>query len=299
MILIAGGSGTLGMQVVHLLARHGLEMRLLTRTPERVRRSPGDAINIVQGDVRDTGAVERAVTGARTVISAVHGFAGARDTNPYNVDWLGNANLIKAALANGVEHFILVSIHGAAPDHPMDLFRMKYQAEQKLLAASLPWTILRPTAYMETWLRLIGEPLTSSGKTQVFGRGENPINFVSAHDVARFIELAVMESKMRNVAVDIGGPQNLTMNQVVHTFMAVTGKTGKVSHVPLPLMRLMAVLMRPVNPAIARQIQAGAVMDTSDMSFDSAPVRSRYPSIPVTNLADAIRRDYVDARLAA
>lgn len=58
------------------------------------------------------------------------------------------------------------------------------------------------------------------------------------------------------------------------------------------MMRVMSVLMRPINPALARQIQASVVMDTGDMTFDAADLSSRCPSIPLTRLAEVVRRDY-------
>jgi uncharacterized protein YbjT (DUF2867 family) len=292
MILIAGGTGTLGSQVVGLLRARGLEVRVLTRDPSRVRHLRGDLVEVVPGDVLDPQAVERAMSGARTVVSAIQGFSGSGDYNPRTVDQQGNSNLIQAARAGGAEHFILVSIHGAAPDHPMELLRMKYLAEQELRSSGLAWTIVRPTAYMETWATLIGKPLLETGRTRIFGRGNNPINFVSAHDVARFVELAVVDPTMRGELIEVGGPENLSMNQFAKTFEAVTGKPGKESHVPLPTMRLMAVLMRPVNATLARQIQAGIVMDTHDMSFDPSDLDRRYPSIPLTSLAEVVKRDY-------
>jgi uncharacterized protein YbjT (DUF2867 family) len=230
--------------------------------------------------------------GSKTVISAIQGFSGSGGYSPRTVDQQGNSNLIRAARASAAEHFILVSIHGAAPDHPMELLRMKYFAEQELRASGLAWTIIRPTAYMETWATLIGKPLLETGRTRIFGRGNNPINFVSAHDVARFVELAVVDPTMRGQLVEVGAPENLSMNQFAKTFETMTGKAGKKSHVPLPMMRLMAMLMRPVNPTLARQIQAGVVMDTHDMSFDSSDIDRRYPSIPLTSLAEVIERTY-------
>jgi hypothetical protein len=73
----------------------------------------------------------------------------------------------------------------------------------------------------------------------------------------------------------------------------VTRRAGSVSHVPLPMMRVMAFVMRPVNPALARVIQAGVVMDTQDMTFDPTDLMRRYPSIPLTPLAEVLRRNYV------
>jgi uncharacterized protein YbjT (DUF2867 family) len=174
----------------------------------------------------------------------------------------------------------------------MELARMKHAAEQQLKASELAWTIVRPTAFMEVWGTLIGEPLLKTGKTRIFGRGNNPINFVSVHDVARFVELAVVDPALRGELVEVGGPENLTMRQVAQTFGRVSGRAAKTTHVPLPMMRLASVLVRPVNPRLAGQIRAGIVMDTHDMTFDPSETVRRYPSIPHTSLEEVVRRDY-------
>jgi NADH dehydrogenase len=291
-ILVAGGTGRLGTEIVRLLTRHGLALRVLTRDRVRARSLEAPHVEIVVGDVRDSRAVERAAAGVRTVVSAVHGFAGVGATSPEAVDWRGNLNLIRAATAGGAEHMVLVSVQGAAADHPMELFRMKYRAEAALRESALAWTILRPTAFMETWATLIGEPLLRTGKTVIFGRGHNPINFVSVSDVARFAELAVVDPALRGAVVEIGGPENLSLRQVVDVFAREGGRRGTARHVPLPVMRLASVLMRPINPVIARQIRAGIVMDTVDMSFDARDRSQRYPAIPITTLAEVVRRDH-------
>jgi len=77
----------------------------------------------------------------------------------------------------------------------------------------------------------------------------------------------------------------------VTNLIAFTGKAGKVGAVPLPMMRVMAVLLRPVKPGLARQIQAGVVMDTREMTFDASETMRRYPAIPQTRLAEMARRD--------
>jgi len=300
MILVAGGTGTLGTQVLRLLTGRELQVRVLTRDPRRVQHHEGARVEVARVDVRDRQAVGQAVNGVQTVISAIQGFAGAGNPSPRTVDGQGNSMLIQAAREAGVQHFILMSVHGASPDHPMELFRMKYAAEQELRRSGLAWTIIRATAFMETWSKLLGEPLLNSGKTRVFGRGTNPINFVSAHDVARFVELAVIDPAMQSSTVDVGGPQNLSMRQFAETFKTVAGNAGAINSVPLPIMRLMAVLLRPIKPAVARQIQAGVVMDTHDMTFDPSETSRRYPSAPLTTLAEVVRRDYssLDAVLA-
>jgi NADH dehydrogenase len=283
-ILIAGGSGTLGSLVASDLTKRGLAVRVLTRDPEHARALLGDHVEVVRGDVRDAASVRRAVIGVETIVSAIHGLVGS--DGPRSVDYHGNCNLIDAAQQAGVQHLVLVSVHQAAPDHPMELMRMKHAAEQRLRASALAWTIVRPTAFMETWTRLLVEPLVRTGQTRIFGRGDNPINFVSVQDVARLIERAVLDAALRGQTIDLGGPENLTFREFVQIAQQVTGVSGTISSVPRPAMRCAAAVLRLFQPALARQIQAGLVMDTTDMRFDTAT-----PDECLT-LAQALARDF-------
>jgi NADH dehydrogenase len=291
MILVAGGTGTLGTKVVRLLAERGEHVRVLTRDRTRAQHL-GARVEIVEGDVRSTAVLRRAADGAQTVISAIQGFTGTPKATPATIDRDGNRNLIRAAKEAGTEHLILVSVKDASPGHPMTLMRMKYAAEQELKDSGLAWTIIRPSAYMETWCQVLGRPLLEKGKTIVFGRGANPINWVSAWDVARFVDLAATDPALRGRIIDVGGPRNLTMTEFVRIFRDQTGAKGKISHIPRPLMRLATIAAKPINPGIARQIQAGVLMDTRPQAFDATATRHRFPSIPVTQLAAAIRQDF-------
>src|SRR5262249_55809120 len=188
-ILIAGGTGTLGTRLVERLRARQLPVRVLTRHPRHAQRLVGEHVEVAGGDLRDPLAVDRAMTGVRTVISAVQGGFGATGgATPKSVDQQGNSHLIAAARAHQVEHFILLSIIDAGPDHPLQLWRMKYLAEQELKASGLSWTIISPAAFMEWALAQYGDPLLRTGRTWIFGRGNMPINFVSADDVAGFVE---------------------------------------------------------------------------------------------------------------
>ncbi|HTJ21733.1 MAG TPA: SDR family oxidoreductase [Gemmatimonadaceae bacterium] len=288
MILVAGGTGNLGTEVVRRLRVRQLAVRVLTRAPERARHLAGEGVEIVVGDVRDGRSLARAMGGARTVVSAMHGFAGIDAAGVKAVDRDGNANLIRAARASGVEHFVLLSIHGAASSHAMELFRAKHAAERALEQSGLAWTILRPTAYMETWLMVMGEPLQRGGKIVVFGRGENPINFVSVRDVAAFVERAVLDSSMRGRALDVGGPENLTFNEFARRIERAAGRANITRHVPRAVMRVVSTLLAPVKPRLAGQIRGGVVMDTADMSYDASPRLREFPSLPLTSLDQII-----------
>lgn len=263
MILVAGGTGTLGTALVPRLVERNLPVRVLTRAAEAV-----EGVEVVTGDVRVPADAARAVDGAQTVVSAMTGFGPVRGQTARSVDLEGNRTLFAAAREAGVEHVVLLSVHDAAADHPIELFRMKFAAEEDLRASGLAWTIVRPTAYLETWVQVLCDPLVQKGKTQVFGRGENPINFVSVQDVAATVERAVVDPALRGRAIEVAGPESLTMNELVERYRQDPGRGGTVKHVPRAAMRVASVALRAVNPAMAELIHAALVMDTSDMTAE-------------------------------
>jgi uncharacterized protein YbjT (DUF2867 family) len=211
--------------------------------------------------------------------------ASSVDAGPEAIDDRGNRDLIKVAAEAGVHRFVLLSVLGARPNHPITLHRAKYAAEQHLSASGLDWTVLRPSAYLETWTGVIGAKLAAGGPALVFGHGTNPINFVSARDVAVLVERAVIDPTLCNQTIDVAGPDNLTMVQ----FAQLLGAT-KIRHIPRGALRVLAKAGAPVAPAIARQAAAAIVMDTTDMTADPAALHHRFPDITWHCPADTIAR---------
>jgi len=286
MIVVAGASGTLGPLLVPLLVARGEPVRVVTRDPDAAGRKLS-GVELVAGDVTRPDDAGRAVEGARVVVSAITGFASPAGIQAVDIE--GNRILADAAAAAGVEQFVLLSVNQASADHPMALLRAKFAAEQAVRASGVGWTFIRPTAYLETWLGLIGGPLVTKGKTLVFGRGRNPINFVSALDVAHFVDLAIADRSLGKV-VEVPGPENLTLDQLVEIVETASGRSGGVSHSPRPLMRLLSIALRPIDRMRAGQIGAALVMDTRDMTVDGRTVRAAYPSIPMTTAAIVAER---------
>jgi uncharacterized protein YbjT (DUF2867 family) len=277
-ILLVGGTGTLGRHVAARLIGTGSPVRVLTRD---AAHADGLAADVTIGDLRDPTAVAAAVAGCSTVVSAAHGFLGGRGAGPTAIDDRGNAALIDASVEAGVQHFVLLSVLGARPDHPMSLHRAKYAAEQHLYASGLDWTVLRPSAYLETWTEVIGAKLSAGGPAIVFGRGTNPINFVSVRDVTALVEAAITDSTLRNKEIDVVGPENLGMVE----FAELLGAT-KIRHIPRGVLRILAKAAAPVAPVFARQAAAAIVMDTTDMTADPSSLHRRFPEMTWHRLTD-------------
>jgi uncharacterized protein YbjT (DUF2867 family) len=288
MILVAGGTGTLGTRLVRALTGSGMPVRVLTRDAGRASHLTGDCLEVHVGDIRDPNALAEAMHDVSAVVSAVQGFAGPDAVGAQAVDIDGNANLTRAALAEGTRRFVLLSVAGAAPNSSFELRRDKYRSEEALMRSGLEWTVVRPTAYLETWLGLLADMIASRGSATIFGRGNNPINFVSASDVAALVENVLLSNEMVGATLEIGGPEDLTLNGLAERLIANHGTKVPIRHVPLPLLRLMSTLLRPIKPTIATLASFGVAMDTNEMTLAHDTARAMVPELPATRLADLL-----------
>ena len=289
MILVAGGTGRLGSIVVRDAVASGRAVRVLTRSTSGAQHL-GPGVEVITGDVRDADAVRRAVDGCDLVVSAVHGFTGSRANSPTSVDRDGNANLIGAARAYGADT-ILMSGVGAAPDSPIELFRMKWAAEQHALHHGGPTTVIRATAFAELWIDLLRHTAARSGRPMVFGHGVNPINFVSVIDVAALVALAVDDHTTRGEILEIGGPANVTILELAGMVQTADGRDARPRHLPPLILRLARATIGQLRPQIARQTGMALALDHDDCTFDTTAIHQRFPTLPTTAITDLLAHD--------
>lgn len=289
MILVVGATGSLGRLVTQKLLKRGESVRAISRDRSKADDLKGRGAHIILGDLRDPESLQFAVRGTRSVVAAAHSMLGRGSDASHLIDDLGHRALIDAAREAGVDHFVYISVIGAAPDHPIDFWRTKARIERYLEESGMRHTIIRPTAFMEThaW-ELIGKAVATGKRVVLFGPGKNPRNFIAADDVANAVILTLRIPELRGRMIEIGGPENLTAREVVATFERVTGKRAKVLTVPLPILRTMSRVVRRAHPGIARVMKAGVLNETTDQTFDVSQLRTRLP-IGFTTLADWAR----------
>jgi uncharacterized protein YbjT (DUF2867 family) len=257
-ILVAGGTGV-GTEVIGRLVARGKQVCVLTRDPQRAAHL--SAVEVAVGDVRRPADLTSAMRGVHSVVSAVHGFAG-RGVSPASVDRDGNSVLIDAAEAVGA-HVDLLSVLGASPTHPIELFRTKAAAEERLREWGAPWTIVRAGAFLELHQDLMRRTAGRSGRPLVFGRGDNPISFASEPDVAAAVDEALHDPSLRNTVMEVAGVI-VTFNQLAAALEPDLGRGARhPRHIPRPVLRILA---SAGSTPPGRQTAAALVMDTYDLT---------------------------------
>ena len=289
MILVVGATGVLGREVIPQLLATGHRVRVLTRGPWRADGVQHPNLESVQGDLIDRTSLVRASKGIDSIFASAHALMGTGTHSSRAVDYQGHCTLIDAAKFCGVRRFVYVSARGATLEHPVDFFRTKALVENHLKESGLQFSILRPSAFMESHVhQLLGKQLLERGTAKIYGTGRNPINFVAARDVAAFAVTALNTQAAGNEIIEIGGPCNLSKLEIAETYLRLSGRPGKVRCVPTALMRLMCPVVRPFNPVLGRLLAISIWNDTTDQTFDPKPLGGNN-QIKLTRLEDFIR----------
>jgi NADH dehydrogenase len=288
MIVVAGGTGVLGRAIVGRLLEARRSVRVLTRDPGRAGDLRARGADVVAADLRDVEALRRACRGATHIVTTANAFMGRGDQSVAAVDVQGTRHLLQVAKEHGVRQFVFTSALLPREFGAVDYFAAKFANEDYLRASGVPFTILKPTAFMDTWAQMIIDSVRARGVARIFGPGTLPINYVATSDVASVAAMTIDRPEALNADVQIGGPENLTMLQVVDIIERVAGQAIKRKHLPVAMMRVLPVFLRPFNPGMARAIQAGYHTATAAQPFDPAPMLARYP-IKLTTMEEWVR----------
>lgn len=196
-IFLAGASRGVGREIAKYLTAQQLKVKALLRTADTAAELEAIGIQVVLGDALNIGDVERAIL-ANEPIYAVISTIGGLPQHGERPDYLGNKNLIDAAVKAGVQKFILVTSIGtgnsvvAMPPQALEALRPvlveKEKAEQHLIASGLTYTIIRPGG-------LKSEPATGNG---VLTEDPRIVGSIHRADVAQLVVRSLISDNANN-----------------------------------------------------------------------------------------------------
>jgi len=220
-ILVTGGTGTLGRQVVKLLRQSGHRARILSR------HSRGH-VDAVQGDIRTGEGVARALAGMEVV---VHAASATREPwRGRSTDVGGTRRLLELARSADISHIVFVSIVGIDGVGYL-YYRTKVAAERVIKEGGVPWSILRATQFhefMEILLR---------GFSRVPGITAIPLRWqfqpVDSSEVARRV-VDVARGEPAGMLADFGGPEVRTFESIAQSWLAARNEKRRLVNMPVP-----------------------------------------------------------------
>lgn len=269
MNLIVGATGTLGGEICRLLVEQGKPVRALVRSTssrDKVSQLRTLGAETTEGDLKDRRSLDAACRGIRAVISTASSTMSRQEGDSIDsVDRQGQLNLIEAAEAAGVEHFVLISFPNIKVEFPLQ--SAKRTAEGRLLQGRMKYTILQPTFFSEVWLSPALGFDVANATAQVYGEGTNKISWISYQDVAKFAAGALDNPRAANAVIKLGGPDALSPLDVIQLAEKAGGKKIAVQHVPEDALRAQhASATDSLQKSFAALMLSYAAGETIDMT---------------------------------
>jgi uncharacterized protein YbjT (DUF2867 family) len=225
LILVTGGTGTLGRLVVARLRDAGHRVRVLSRQA----READEGVEAVTGDLATGEGIEAAVDGAAIIVHCAGSTTGDEEKA---------LTLVRAASAVGTRHIVHISVVGAdrvpvvsGVDRAMfGYFASKLGAERVVAGSGLPWTTLRATQFHDLLLTTVRAMAKLPVVPVPSGVRFQPVD---ADDVAaRLVELALGEPA--GLVPDIAGPRTYAMSDLVRGYLRASGKHRLIVPIRLP-----------------------------------------------------------------
>lgn len=282
-VAVAGGTGFVGGAIAHELYRRGHRVVVLSHRGEEARSDLPDAVEVRTADATRPDGLDEALAGVDALVVAL-AFPNSPIEVPRrrqtfdDVDAAGTENLVAAANRAGVERLVYMSGAGAAPDARRHWFRAKWRAEEAVRGGDQTWTIIRPTwiygprdvslnRFVGFARRLQMVPMTNTGR-QLLAPA-----FID--DVARLAADSLTDPAAADQVFEIGGPETLSMREIIGRALKIAGIRRPVVPGPTPLIKLAAAPLAllpqpPLTPTAVDFINQPATVDL-------APLLERMP----------------------
>ena len=253
-VAVTGGSGFVGIHTVRALKNAGHDVVVIARG--KVRQPRGDRVSFVRADLTDSPALAATFAGCDAV---VHLVAVIRERGRQTFDRVnreGTVIVADAAKQAGVGHLFYQGALGADPDPRFPYLLSKWEAEQAVRASGIPYTAFRPGLIFgpgDGFFTLLARLMRIEPVIPIAGDGRTLFQPISVADVTRCIVLA-LERGPSNRVHELGGPDQMSYEDIILTIKETLGLHRKVVHVPVPMMLPLAFMMEKVlrNPPVTR-----------------------------------------------
>ena len=230
-VLVVGATGHIGAPVAERLRANGFDVRLFVRDLIRARARFGEGFAYATGEVNDRSSLDRALDGC----TAVHvSLGGGSDSDEIDrVEHRGTALVADRAARHGLTRVTYLSgdYVGTPEGERLPSERAKAQAEACIRESGVPYTIFRPTYFMDTLPRHVQGRLAV-----VLGRQPHRLHMVAAIDFGEMVSASLRTSDAANRVLRVRGPEPISIPEALGTYCSIAAPGTRVVSVPLPIM---------------------------------------------------------------
>jgi uncharacterized protein YbjT (DUF2867 family) len=258
-VLVTGGTGFVGREIVRQLHNTGHQVHLLARnadSPATKEVAAQFGAKVHPGNVFDAESLWDACTGMEAVIHLVGIIGEAGDQTFENVHTRGTRNILYVAKDARLKRFLHMSALGTRSDAISSYHQTKWAAEEQVRRSGLSWTIFRPSIIYgpgDGFVTLFAKIIRSSPVVPIVGNGRTRFQPVSVKSVATAFVKALSEPTTIGATYDLCGEETFTLDEIVNQILDVMQKRRLKLHVPIGVARYPAALLEFVFPHLFRK----------------------------------------------
>lgn len=275
-VFLTGATGFVGGHMLKRLLDEGHTVRALVRDPQRAAKNiPGD-VEFIAGDVVSGTGLDAAIAGCEAVIHLV-GIIVEKGANTFEaVHHLGTRNVVDAAKRAGVRRIVHMSAIGVRAEGVARYQTSKWKGEEEVRRSGIPYCILRPSLIFGPGDGFVTQMMDMMRKAPLFrpvpGEGSPKFRPIFIGDVTFCFARALTAEAAGNQTIELGGAQELSLNEVLKEIAHCAGVRKPAVHVPLPLMFAAAAVAQTIlhNPPVTidqlRMLKEGSTCDIGPMT---------------------------------
>jgi uncharacterized protein YbjT (DUF2867 family) len=237
-LLIIGGTGTLGRQVVLQALTKGYPVRCMVRNFRKANFLKEWGVELVYGDLGRPETILPCLKGITAVIDASTSRTNELDSLK-KVDWDGKLSLIESAKAAKIKRFIFFSTQNVEQFENIPLMKVKYGIETKLKKSGIPYTIFRLTGFYQGLIEQYAIPILENLPIWVTNENTN-IAYMDTQDIARFCLRSLQISETTNQTFFLSGLRGWVSSEIINLCEQLAGQKAKVQRVPLFALKLVS-----------------------------------------------------------
>jgi uncharacterized protein YbjT (DUF2867 family) len=241
-VFVTGSTGFVGNHVLHTLLDRGHQVRALVRPGSEYKLKQPDKVEVIAGEVTESADLIQGMKGCDAAIHLV-GIIRAFPSQDITFERLhteATANVVAAAKEAEVPRLLHMSALGAREDGSTPYLRTKFAAEELVRQSGLNYTIFRPSLIFGRGgeaIKMFGD-MVKKYVVPIIGDGQYRFQPVSVTTVAQGFEKALEPETAKDQTLDVGGPENVSFDEIMDTLARVMGKSIVKIHMPVLPLRL-------------------------------------------------------------
>ena len=258
-ILVIGGTGTLGRQIVRQALDEGHQVKCLVRDFRRSAFLKDWGAELVYGDLSKPSTLPQALKGVKVIIDS----ATIRSTSNYTsetIDWRGKLALIEASKLGGIKKFIYFSVLNASKNQSIPLMDLKFRIENELENSGLNYTIFQCSGFFQGLISQYALPVLENETIWLPGDSA-PVAYLDTQDAAKAVIHTLNNEMCDKKTVSLIGEKFWTPKEIIQLCERLSGKTANISYIPVAAFVLLRNFFRVFEFTwnIADRLQFGEI----------------------------------------